>query len=122
MAKTMIETYGSDYTGFSEGGFVWAAEATVNILAPRANFIGSYYRGTINYGQLYDKDTATVPSTAISVQELINISENIDIMEPQFHLRTGIVNHDLIYDSQKQKQDNLSNTSFVGELINYIIL
>lgn len=49
---TMIETYGSDLTGFSAGGFVWASEATMNILAPAANIVGSYYRGTVQYGQL----------------------------------------------------------------------
>jgi len=51
-AHTMLETYGSDMTGFSAGGFVWASEATFNILAPAANIVGSYYRGTIQYGQL----------------------------------------------------------------------
>jgi len=46
-AYTMLETYGSDMTGFSAGGFVWASEATFNVLAPAANIVGSYYRGTI---------------------------------------------------------------------------
>lgn len=53
-AKSMVETYGSDFTGFSEGGFVWASELEINLLAPRANFIGAYYRGTLSYGQLYE--------------------------------------------------------------------
>jgi len=46
-AHTMLEVYGSDMTGFSSGGFVWAAEMEVNILCPRANLVGSYYSGTI---------------------------------------------------------------------------
>jgi len=32
-AYTALEVYGSDMTGFSAGGFVWASEAKVNILA-----------------------------------------------------------------------------------------
>jgi len=39
----MIDAYGSDMTGFSSGGFVWAANLDVNILCPRANLVGSYY-------------------------------------------------------------------------------
>lgn len=46
----MVETYGSDMTGFAAGGFVWASEPTFNILSPAANLVGSYYRGTITYG------------------------------------------------------------------------
>lgn len=46
-AYTMLETYGSDMTGFSAGGFVWASEATFNVLAPAANIVGSFYRGTL---------------------------------------------------------------------------
>lgn len=46
-AYTMLELYGSDMTKFSAGGFVWASEATVNVLAPAANIVGSWYRGTL---------------------------------------------------------------------------
>ena len=51
-AYTMLEVYGSDMTKFSAGGYVWASEATFNILAPAASIVGSWYRGTIQYGQL----------------------------------------------------------------------
>lgn len=50
----MVDTYGSDMTGFSAGGFVWASSMDVNILTPRANLVGSYFSGTIQYGQLPD--------------------------------------------------------------------
>lgn len=43
----MLETYGSNLTGFSAGGYVWAAEATLNILTPAANLVGSYFKGTL---------------------------------------------------------------------------
>ncbi len=48
----MLEVYGSDMTQFSAGGFVWASEATINILAPRANSIDSFFQGSLQYGQL----------------------------------------------------------------------
>jgi len=43
----MIDTYGSDMTGFSAGGYVWAGSMDVNILTPRANLVGSYFSGTL---------------------------------------------------------------------------
>jgi len=49
-ARTMLETYGSDMTKFSAGGFIWASQMTCNILTPAANLVGSYYRGTIQFG------------------------------------------------------------------------
>lgn len=52
----MKELYGSDFTSFSAGGFVWASEMTANILTPAANLVGSYYKGTITYGQLVSKE------------------------------------------------------------------
>jgi len=46
----MIDAYGSDMTGFSAGGFVWAGSMDANIITPRANLVGSYYQGTVQYG------------------------------------------------------------------------
>jgi hypothetical protein len=33
-SRSMQETYGSDMTGFSAGGFVWTGTMTVNIFCP----------------------------------------------------------------------------------------
>jgi len=51
-AYSMTEVYGSDMDGFSEGGFVWASQADVQLLIPRANLVGGMYRGNLTYGQL----------------------------------------------------------------------
>lgn len=48
----MLETFGSDMTKFSAGGFVWAAEAKFELVAPLAKIAGTFFRGTIQYGQL----------------------------------------------------------------------
>ena len=48
--KTMTEVYGSNFKGFSAGGYVWSAKSTFNILAPAACMVGSYYKGTISWG------------------------------------------------------------------------
>jgi len=52
MARTMTEVYGSDMEGYTSGGFIWSAQADVNVLAPAANMVGSWYSGTITFGQL----------------------------------------------------------------------
>jgi len=65
---TMKELYGSDFTSFSAGGFVWASEMTANILTPAASLVGSYYKGTIMYGQLANKEDMT---DGLSLQNLI---------------------------------------------------
>lgn len=43
-------------------------------------------------------------------------------MKPQFHLRTGVVNHGIVYDSQQIKGEFVHDAQFVGELVNYVIL
>lgn len=92
---TMLETYGSDMSGFSAGGFVWASEATFNVLAPAANIVGSYFKGTLQYGQLPSN-----PDSGLSLRQLIEISGDVEIMKPQFKMRTGVVNHNIVYESQ----------------------
>lgn len=131
---TMPEVYGSDQGSFSSGGFVWAAEATMNILTPAANLIGSYYKGTLQFGQLPEEQ-----SKGLTLKELIAISGDVEIMKAQFHLRSGIVNHDLVYESQarhgtripddvhstgidRQTNRSIMSSCFAGELVNYVVL
>jgi len=113
----MLETYGSDMSGFSAGGFVWASEATFNVLAPAANLVGSYFKGTLQYGQLPSN-----PESGLSLRQLIEISGDVEIMKPQFKMRTGVVNHNIVYESQQFQGDGLRDNEFVGELISYVIL
>lgn len=43
-------------------------------------------------------------------------------MQSQFHMRTGVVNHDLVYNSNQTKKLSPIDNSTVGELVNYVIL
>lgn len=74
-AFSMIETYGSNMSGFSSGGFVWAGEMTCNILSPLANLVGSSYTGSIQFGQLPDPG----PGLGLTLKELIEISSQTSI-------------------------------------------
>lgn len=93
---------------FAAGGFCWASEATMNIIAPAANLVGSYYKGTIQFGSIPDVDPNN-PLTlqGLSLKDLIEISGGIEVMQPQFHLKTGVVNHNIVYESVQQL-DNIS--------------
>lgn len=115
-SMTMRETYGSNLTGFSSGGFIWASEATINVLAPAANMVGSYYRGTIQYGQIPKSG-----QPGLTLRELIEIAGDVEVMEPQFHMRIKVVNHDLVYDTQDSSK-TLESSDFAGELVQYVIL
>jgi len=41
------------------------------------------------------------PSEGLSLNQLIGISGDIEVLKPTFHLRTGVVNHEIVYDSQQ---------------------
>lgn len=80
--------------GFSAGGFIWAAEAKFNILCANANIVGSFYKGSMQFGQLPQTQAA-----GLSLSQLIGISGDIEVLEPSFYTRTGVVNHEIVYDS-----------------------
>lgn len=95
----MLELYGSDMSNFSAGGYVWASQAQFNILQAQANMVGSFFRGTIRCGQLPDIPN-TSPAAGISVRQLIEIAGNAEVMKPTFYLKTAVVNHNLVFDTQ----------------------
>lgn len=37
-------------------------------------------------------------------------------------MRTGVVNHEIVYDSQQNSGEYVHDAQFVGELVNYVIL
>lgn len=93
----MATTYGSNLTGFSSGGFVWAGEVISSIVAPKATLVGSMYQGAINYGQLLDtndQDTSHLTSGA-SLRSLIDIAKISDCRKA-FTLRSAVVNNNII--------------------------
>jgi len=61
-------------------------------------------------------------SIGLSLRQLIEIAGDIQILEPRFNVRTGVVNHDLVYASQEYASKELRTNDFVGELVNYVIL
>lgn len=58
----------------------------------------------------------------MSLRQLINIAGDIECLEPQFNLRTAVVNNNIVYASQDNNGGQLGRNDFVGELVNYVIL
>lgn len=90
-SRSMLEIFGSDTTGFAASGFVWSAEMLVSTLAPAANKVGTYYKGCVTMGQLQ----GTV--AGLSIQDLIEIASESGTHQDSFQLRSGVVNHDIVF-------------------------
>jgi len=121
-AYSMTEVYGSDMDGFSEGGFVWASQADVQLLIPRANLVGGMYRGNLTYGQLPSPGAvAAGQATPLTANQLLKISQDAELSD-HFHLRSSVVNNNILYDSQSLGAGTVSDQQFASEVINYVIL
>ena len=86
----MLEVYGSDCKGFSTAGFVWAAEMEVKTLAPLANLVGAYYKGTVTVGQLG-------ATGRLSIQDLIEIATETGVHSSSQSLRSSVVNRNIVF-------------------------
>jgi hypothetical protein len=111
----MKEVYGSDCTSFSDGGFVYAAEADFRVEAPQAVMSGVVHQGTLTYGQLPDNT-----SGGLSVSTLIKTAHS-QSRPHAFHLRSAVVNNDIVFQSHV-RQDELHEGPFVNEIIHYAVL
>lgn len=87
----MLEIYGSDCTGFAQAGFIWSAEMAVRTLGPAANLVGTYYKGVVTLGQL------AASSSGLSIQDLIEISQESGTHSYDQVLRSSVVNHDVVF-------------------------
>lgn len=63
--------------------------------------------------------------SALSLRQLIEIAGDIQVLKPRFTMRSGVVNHDIVYESMDgtpSTHESLIKNDFVGELVNYVIL
>lgn len=95
---------------------MWSSQADISLLAPLADFVGAVYSGTLTYGQLDDK-----PSAGLSIDQLIQIAGEATT-EKCVTLKAGVVNNNLIYESQNLSNDSPIQTAFAGEIIHYAVI
>jgi hypothetical protein len=83
--------------------------------------VGSFFRGTIRYGQLPEVPSSAPPA-GLSVRQLIEIAGNAEVMRSTFFLKTAAVNHNIVFETQQAKGDGLRDNEYVAEYIHYAIL
>lgn len=132
----MASTYGSSMSGFSSGGFVWAGEIEMSIVAPTALMVGAMYQGCINYGQLPETDnsTSSALTSGLSLRSLIDISKLVKRKEDDgtFTMRSAVVNNDIVMKAQDPELTGTHAPSghwtddveeaLGAEIISYVIL
>jgi len=113
---TMIETYSSDMTTFSDGGFVWAAEMNATLNFPEATASGSMHHGALSYGNLPVEQGLTVDTL------IENSSVTDSVTDRKFHLRSAVCNNNLITEAGDFSGRNMNNASFSAEWITYVVI
>lgn len=83
-----IEVFGSDFTSFGTGGFVWSADLNLHLVAPAANLTGACFTGQMTLGQFQ----------SISLRQLLQDSSRTESGHWDVTLRSAVVNPDLITD------------------------
>lgn len=112
----MIETYSSDMTTFSDGGFVWAAEMDATLNFPQATASGAMYHGALSYGNL-------PADQGLSVDTLMeNATVTDSVMTRRFNLRSAVCNNNLITEAGDFSGKNMNNASFSAEWITYVVI
>jgi len=81
--------YGSDFTAFASGGFVWASQLRLRILAPAANLVGSCYKGVVTLGQL---------ATDLPISQLIQDATVTETGSYEQILRSAVIEPTLVED------------------------
>lgn len=88
-ALTCSSAYGSDFTTFAQGGFVWASTMRMRILAPAANLVGAAYKGVMTVGQLL---------TGMTVGQMIQDATVTETGSYEQILRSSVINPALVDD------------------------
>lgn len=120
--RAMKALYGYQSTQYLEN-FIYAGKLDFRFVIPRANLTGCLFKGRMRLGQFFDSTSLTVQK--ISTRMLINVSEQVDAMQPGFTLQSAMVNDYLLADTIKSSStltDYISETSLGSEIIEYVVL
>lgn len=105
--------YGSDFSAFASGGFVWSGQLSSRIVAPAANLVGAAYKGTLTLAQL---------ATGVSVGTLIQDSTVTCTGEYEQILRSSVIEPSLVKDiSCVSKTTSPRFADAENESVTYII-
>jgi len=101
-SRSCAELYGSDFLSFAAAGFIWSSEMELVMATPMANVVGTAYEGAITVSQ--------IPSSGLSFDHLIRLSQKIHHAGQTFKLRGAIVNHNLAFDIDHTSDSPVGNS------------
>jgi hypothetical protein len=112
-AQSCVGLYGSDFSSFASGGYVFSGQLKLRILAPQANLVGSCYKGTITAAQMRQNPT---------VSQLIQNSTSTSTGEYEQVLRSSVIEPNLVEDITEAMTTTAPNAKGAdNETISYII-
>lgn len=114
--RTAIQVYGSDFSSFAQGGFVWSQLHTVSLVAASANLTGAVFTGQITLGQMI---------SGLTPRQLIQIANKMEAGRFDAAMKSAVVNPDLVTDINYkiEKVTDVVNT-FPGaenEIVSFLV-
>lgn len=88
-AYSSVQLYGSDFSSFASGGFVWSGQIDFRIVCPAANLTGAVYKGAMTFNQLGASPT---------LGNLLQNSQYVSTGEYEASVRSAVVEPALIED------------------------
>lgn len=105
--------------------FSYAARIDFSIVAPLANLVGTYYKGTVRLGSLYNTNDLNINGT-FTVANLIAVADEIGSMSSQFYLESAVVDDYILTHTLKAGADVVTNVlgdvELGSEIVSYIVL
>lgn len=113
-SRSCIEVFGSDFTSFGTGGFVWSADLNLHLVAPAANLTGACFTGQMTLSQF----------NGIGLRQLMQDSSRTESGHWDVTLKSAVVNPDLVTDINFAINTNLVSDLFKdaeNEIVSYVI-
>jgi hypothetical protein len=107
----MVGTYGTDATSFSDGGFIFASQLSIDVENPYATDSGIAYSGYTHIGNLVN----------LSIANLIKVSIKSTDPAKTFKMHGAIVNNDIVFKRSKILPIGVDG-EVAAEYVHYYIL
>ncbi len=105
--------------------FSYAAKVEFSIVAPLANLVGTYYKGTVRLGSLFASADLNINSN-FTIANLIAVADDIGSMQSSFSLESAVVDDYILTHTLRAGADVVSNVlgdvELGSELVSYIVL
>lgn len=114
LGATCNSVYGSDFTSFASGGYVWSSSIDLKIICAAGNVSGTLFKGAMNVSQLYG---------SVTIGQLIQDACCSEAGDTVTTLTSAVVNPALVNDINSQCGTSATNTFPDGEneIVSYVV-